>query len=183
MGNDSSLKPFFTFWYRPSASIRALVADHRGHGFAVVLAGVFGAIQGWRIHSSGDGNLGAILLAAFLGIFALYLFGWLVRNFGRWFKAEAEVRAVRTALGMSLLPWALSFGFLVVAILADSSGEQLAKFYPLFFAGFLYGYVLILLSISAVLGISVWRGFFCLIITFLVSLFPLTLIAQLISGI
>jgi hypothetical protein len=43
---------------------------------------------------------------------------------------------------------------------------------------FVYGYVIILLSLSAALRMSVLKTFLCLVVTIIVSLFPLTLLAQ-----
>jgi hypothetical protein len=56
---------------------------------------------------------------------------------------------------------------------------MIVSFAPVFFCVFFYGYVIILLSLSAALRLSVLKTFFCLAVTIIVSLFPLTLCAQL----
>jgi hypothetical protein len=76
------------------------------------------------------------------------------------------------------MPWLALFG--VLFWMRQSFGpEILQSYYWLFFVGFVYGYVVILMSLSAALRLSVLKTFFCLIITCIVSLFPLTLMLQL----
>ena len=81
------------------------------------------------------------------------------------------------------MPWLLLFLGLIFVLGRNADAEALASFYWLFFLGFLYGYVILLLSLAAALRLSVLKTFLCLIVTFLVSLFPLTLFVQLIASV
>ena len=111
----------------------------------------------------------------------MYLFGWLARNFGRWFGADTTQKETRTALGFGLLPWTLLSVVLSFMLAVQVDAEQIVRYAPFFFVIFVYGYVIILLSLSAALRLSVFKTFLCLVVTVLVSLFPLTLLAQLLA--
>lgn len=162
--------------------MQGLIKTGRGHRLALVVAMCFGFIQAGRIASAHPGAGAAHYMAGGLaGLAALYLFAWLLRNFGRWFGGQASQRELRVALGWGLLPWTLLFLALVFVLGSALDASALADYYWLFFLGFLYGYVILLLSLAAALRISVLKAFLCLIVTFLVSLFPLTLLIQVLS--
>jgi hypothetical protein len=171
---------FVTLWYKPASSMRVLLDAGQGHSAAVMVAAFFGAVQSipFSMRQESSGPL-FYLVGAAAGGCGLYLFGWLTRNFSRWFRAEAIQRDVRTALGLSLLPWTLLFLPLPFLRAAEMDAATIKLFYFVFFIGFVYGYVILLLSLSSALKISVLKTFLCLIVTILVSLFPLTLLAQL----
>ena len=103
---------------------------------------------------------------------------WLVRNFGRWFGATADLIDLRTALGLGLMPWTAVFCLLFIFIQSSQQVESVQGFFPLFFAGFIYGFVILLLCLRAVLELSVVKTFMCIVIAFAVSLFPFTFIIQ-----
>ena len=106
----------------------------------------------------------------------------MTRNFGRWFGAKAEQKDTRTALGFGLLPWTVLSVVISFMIGAQMDPEVIVSYAPLFFVVFVYGYVIILLGLSAALRISVLKTFLCLVVTVLVSLFPLTLLAQFLAN-
>jgi hypothetical protein len=168
-----------TIWYHPARTVRSLNDSGHGHGLALVVAALFGFIQASPLFlSQSEGGVEYFLAGAVFGLSGLYLFSWLMRNFGRWFGAQAQVREVRTGLGLSLMPWLVLFA--VLFWLRQTLGpEALEPFYWLFFLGFVYGYTIILLSLAAALRLSVLKTFLCLIVTFVVSLFPLTLMLRL----
>lgn len=159
--------------------MRGLAQSGRGHGLALVVAALFGFVQAIPMFfAEAGGEAQYFLFGAVFGLVGLYLFGWLLRNFGRWFGGQAAVREVRTSLGLSLMPWLLLF--VVLFWFRQSMGpDALASFYWVFFLGFLYGYTILLLSLAAALRLSVLKTFLCLVTTFIVSLFPLTLVLQL----
>jgi hypothetical protein len=175
--NKSSL---FTLWFKPVSSMRALLEAGQGHSAAVMIAAFFGAVQSARfsLAQAESGPL-SYVVGGLAGLSGLYLFGWLTRNFGRWFGAETTQRAARTALGLGLLPWTLLSMVLSFMLGAEVNPERIVSFAPVFFCVFFYGYVIILLSLSAALQLSVLKTFFCLAVTIIFSLFPLTLCAQL----
>lgn len=183
MASNSQLSVWLKIWYQPRVSTQALIDSGRGHGAALTIAVLFGAVQSLRFYISGMQGGGVLVLGGAAGAVGLFLFGWLLRNFGRWFKAEASVRAVRTVLGIGLLPWTLVFLGMAGVV---ASGRGVAGFewlmFSVFFAVFIYGYVILLLGLSTALKISVLKTFLCLVVTFLVSLFPLTLLGQIIFG-
>lgn len=166
-------------WYRPGPTMRSLAEAGRGHCPALVVATLFGFVQATPVFlSQTSGGVQSFAVGAAFGLGGLYLFAWLLRNFGRWFGAQAKVREVRTGLGLSLMPWLLLFA--VLFWLRQSLGaEALVQYYWLFFIGFIYGYTIMLLTLSAALRLSVIKTFLCLVVTFIVSLFPLTLLLQL----
>ena len=177
INNKSSL---LALWFKPASSMRALLDAGQGHSAAVMITAFFGAVQSGRF-SLAQAESGPLpfVVGALAGLCGLYLFGWLSRNFGRWFGAETTQRDVRTALGLGLLPWTLLSMVLSFMLGAEMNPEMIVSFAPVFFCVFFYGYVIILLSLSAALRLSVLKTFFCLAVTIIVSLFPLTLCAQL----
>jgi len=180
----ASVIRLFGMLYRPRQTVRELLEERRGHGVALVLAAGFGALQAVTRLTTADAGPPVLLLggSAAVGAGALFLFGWLLRNFGRWFGGEATLVEARTALGLGLFPWVLVFGTFAAALTASGDGEQWQAYFPVFFAGFLYGFMVLLLSVSAALRLGVLKAFLCLTVTFLVSLFPLTLVARLLFG-
>lgn len=159
--------------------MRTILDSGTGHSSAVMIAAFFGAVQSGQSARAAE-NIGPLpfVFGGLAGVIGLYLFGWLTRNFGRWFGAQAEQKDTRTALGFGLLPWTLLSVVLSFMIGAQIEVEVIASYAPVFFAVFVYGYVIILLSLSAALRLSVLKTFLCLIVTAVVSLFPLTLLAQ-----
>ncbi|MGJ8638112.1 MAG: YIP1 family protein [Opitutaceae bacterium] len=181
--SESTAQPYLLkFWYRPSVAIRGLLQAKQGHNLAVVSALIFGAMQALPVYLSREEVSPLILVfGAVVGLFGLYLFSWLLRNFGRWFGAQADLFEMRIALGWGLMPWALLFAVLGVVVSSGVSVEVQGIVKIVSFVGLLYGYVLILLSIAAALKLTVLKAFLCLIVTCVVSLFPLTLLAQLVA--
>lgn len=177
-------KPYVTgcFWYKPKQTMQGLIESGRGHGAALAVAIAFGLVQAVPFYLMPDSRgVPVLALGAFAGLVGLYFFAWLLRNFGRWFGGQASLREVRTALGCSLLPWLVLFAVLF-GLLQALDRQLVAQYYWIFFLGFLYGYVVILLGLSAALRLSVVKTFLCLIVTGLVSLFPLTLLLQILTG-
>jgi hypothetical protein len=169
------------FWYRPGAVVRALIDAGQGHGIALLVGGLFGFVQAIRVAMASENSvLGVLFAGAALGVLAIYLFSWLLRNFGRWFGAQAQVAEVRTALGLGLLPWTLLFAGFSLILNASSEAAEAVQWIPFLSVFFVYGYVILVLSLSAALRLSVLKTFLCLVVTFVVSLFPMTLVAQLV---
>ena len=160
--------------------MRALLDAGQGHSAAVMIAAFFGAVQSGR-SSLEQADVGPMpfVFGALAGLCGLYLFGWLTRNFGRWFGADTTQRDARTALGLGLLPWTLLSMVLSFMLGAEVNPEVIVNYALVFFCVFFYGYVIILLGLSAALRLSVLKTFLCLAVTIIVSLFPLTLLAQL----
>ena len=179
MSTKTTQNPLLTLWYQPTRSMRAILDGGQRHGSAVLIAAFFGAVQsGQSIRAQEEPGPLPFVLGAMAGVIGLYLFGWLSRNFGRWFGADATQKDTRTALGFGLLPWTLLSVVLSFMVGVQIEAEQIVSYAPLFFVVFVYGYVIILLSLSAALRLSVVKTFLCLVVTVLVSLFPLTLMAQ-----
>ena len=174
---------YITLWFKPASSMRVLLDAGQGHAGAVMVAAFFGAVQSipFGIRQESSGPL-FYLVGAAMGLCGLYLLGWLTRNFGRWFGAQVSQCDVRTSLGLSLLPWTLLFLPLPFLRGAEMDAATIKLFYCLFFIGFVYGYVILLLSLSAALKVSALKTFLCLLVTIVVSFFPLTLLAQLFAS-
>lgn len=163
--------------------MQGLIEAKRGHGAAMIVSTLFGVAQIWpmAVAEPARQQINLYATGASTGLFAFFLFGWLLRNFGRWFGGQAEVREVRTAFGLGLLPWFVLFVILGAVIQGSADSPEIAGFFWVFFVGLIYGYTILLLSLSAALRLSVWKAFFCLVVTIIVSIFPLTLILQLLA--
>lgn len=179
------LKSFLlTFWYRPSYSMHMILDSKSGHTTAMAVAAIFGTIQFSRLPSMTSENRAICLAACGLGgITGLFLFGWLIRNFGRWFGAETQLRAVRTALGLGLIPWTIIFGTMWLMLNSGVDPELiLNQHFPIILVAYIYGFCVLLFSLKAALRLGVMKTFLCLVVTLLFSFFPLTLLAQFLSG-
>jgi hypothetical protein len=178
-------KPYFLkFWYRPAAVVCSLVEAQRGQGGAVLIGVMFGLVQSLRVYLASEvPTVTTLLTGALGGALGVALFGWLLRNFSRWFGGQTTLKNARTGLGFGLLPWTILFTvFLLISELSQSL-EVVGNYFPLFFLFFIYGYYVLLMSLSAALNLSVLKTFLCLVVTVIVSLFPLTLVMQLTLGI
>ena len=171
----------FTLWYKPGKTMQGLIENGRGHRAALIVAIVFGMIQALPVYYS-EASLGltAFLIGGALGFFGLYFFAWLLRNFGRWFGAQANSREVRTGLGLALLPWLLCFSILFL-FRQNFVSSVVGQYFWLFFILIVYGYIVLLLSLTAVLRLTPLKTFLCLLITIIFSLFPLILLFQLLA--
>ena len=163
--------------------MQGLIESRQGHGFAICVALIFGGTQAGRYYVSAENaGTGIFLVGGLAGLLALYLFAWLLRNFGRWFGGQASLREVRVGFGWGLMPWTLLFLFLTAALAVSGDPAFLANFYWIFFIGFIYGYAVLLSSLSVALRLSIWKTFFCLVVAVLVSVFPLTWFLQTLSA-
>lgn len=168
------------FWYRPAAVLAALLRAQKGQRGALLVGAVFGLVQVLPLYLKSEAASGWILPGGLLlGLCAIYFFAWLLRNFARWFGGQAALREVRTGLGLGLLPWTLLFVALTPLTGGLNAERVWTQLYWLIFAVFVYGYVVLLLSLSTALRLSPVKTFFCLVVTGLVSIFPLSLLAQL----
>ncbi|MEM1222532.1 MAG: hypothetical protein AAGH40_07185 [Verrucomicrobiota bacterium] len=175
--------PAITLWYKPALTMQVLIKSGQGHGWAVFFAALFGIVQSWRFYvASEEASVLIFALGGALGVIGLFFFGWLLRNFSRWFGASPLLKSVRTALGLSLLPWTVMFAILIGLIGNQNDAGAVAGLFPVFFFVFVYGYVILLLSLAAVFDISILKTFLCLVVTMLVSFFPITLVLQLLLG-
>jgi len=174
--------PLFTLWYKPGQTLQGLIAAGKGAGAAMLIAFCFGLVLVWpRYATLSAAGPGLLLLGGSAALAGLFLFSWLLRNFSRWFGAPtARLVELRTALGWGLLPWTVLPGFLLLCI--TTQGVDDSRMFPFFFAGFLYGFVILLTVLSTALRLSMMQTFFCLILTSLVSIFPLTFLLQLLFG-
>ena len=172
-----------TLWYKPARTLQGLIQSGRGDTAALGITALFGLVQSFAVYRADpEAGPAVLLLGPLVALGLLFLFAWLLRNFGRWFGAAAQVPHLRLALGWGLLPWLLAFGLLAVMSGRIDDPEALAGLFRYFFIPFLYGYVVLLLCLQVALQISFLKTFLCLLVTCLVSLFPLTLLAQLLLG-
>ena len=174
--------PFIlTLWYKPATTMQGLIAEGKGHGAAVAIAAIFGVLQmGPVFVRAGEGaTFGPYALGgAVAGVVGLFFIGLLARNFARWFGGGGALQAVRTALGLGLLPWMLVSAGLFYLLFSGVDAHAVRPYLPFLTVGFLYGYVILLLAMTAALGLSALRTFGTLVITFLVAFSLISLIAQ-----
>lgn len=181
MTESNSSSPWLTLWYKPGRTLQGLIDSGKGQREALGFSLFFGLVNVWPAYSAKqDASAGVLLAGGLAGVAGLFFFSWLLRNFSRWFGGASSLAEVRTALGWGLLPWALTLGILLLGITAMSAAP--GQMFPLFFIGLVYGFVILLSALSAALRLSLMKTFFCLLLAFLVSIFPLTLILQLLFG-
>ena len=168
------------FWYRPVSSMRQLLDLQQGHSLALVVAALFGMVHFSRLFAGTfEISMRYFAFHGLAGIVCLFLFGWLIRNLSRWFSVEAKQREVRTALGLGILPWTILFAILLLMLNLGLDPEFIVtKYFPVFLGAFVYGFCILLLSLTAALRLSVIKTFLCTVVTILFILFPLTLLAQ-----
>ena len=170
-------------WYKPHTTMQGLIAERKGHTAAVVVAALFGIAQSGRVCVGMEqASPMAIVAGPLAGVAVLYLTGMLARNFSRWFGGGGELKAARTALGLSMLPWTLLSLVLFVALIRLEDISAAKSLIYFLFIGFIYGYVILLQAMSAALGLTVLRTFACLVLTFLVAVALLSFVAQILLG-
>lgn len=178
--------PFYllTLWYKPGSTMRGVIASGKGHGVAVTVAALFGVFQMAPIYvRAGAESFGPFAFSgAVAGLVCLYFMAMLARNFARWFGGGGELQQVRVALGIALSPWTLVFAALAVVLLGSSDAEAAAGVFPVFAIGFIYGWVILLLSMSTALGITPLRTFGVLALTFVVAFFFISFVATAVLG-
>ena len=164
--------------------MQQLIKKDRGHFTSILLAVSFGIVQAGRYYFFGvDVGKECFLYGAILGWSGLYFFAWLLRNFGRWFGGRASQKDVRIALGWGISPWLLLFIALVFVLGLVEDSRLLANYYWIFFLGFIYGYCILLYTLSTALSISTLKTFLCFSVTFVVCVFPLSLLIQVLASI
>jgi hypothetical protein len=100
----------------------------------------------------------------------------LTRNFSRWFGGRSDCRLVRVGIGLAFLPWTVLSGCLLYLLLKGSSAALIQSIQPLLMAGLVYGFALLLLSVSVALGISALRTFASLMLAGAVAFFSITFV-------
>jgi hypothetical protein len=181
MSEDLDAHYLITIWYKPGSTLRSLLGSGGGHAVACGIAGLLGVFVSYRLSSATTSDASGLfiyLVGLLVGIAGLYFFAMLVRNFGRWFGGQSSLRFVRTAIGLGLLPWMLLSGVLSVALFSGMEASSISALSPVFFALFLYGYVLLLLTAMAVLGLGALRTTLVLALSLVVAFFLVTTVAQ-----
>ena len=180
MSNSNSKSFLLTFWYRPAYSMQRLLDARKGHIIALIIAAILGSTQFGRLRPEKfEAPLLHLTLCGLCGIVSLFLLGWLVRNFGRWFGAETEPVRVRTALGFGVLPWTILFAVLSLMLSYGLDPNLIAgEYFPILLGAFIYGFCILLLSLTVGLRIGIVKTFLCIVVTFLFGLFPLMLLMQ-----
>lgn len=178
----NSLHPLLTLWYQPGRTVERVTSAGQGHGLAVVIAAMFGVtVAGSVFARLEDLAFGPFaLVGAILGTVFLYFVAMLARNFSRWFGGSAELKPVRTALGLALLPWTLLSVWLLGVLLSGQDASQAQVLFPVYMGLFIYGYVILLLSMTAALKVTVLKTFGTLAITAVIAFFTLNLVASLV---
>lgn len=176
---DCRIKSLLTYWISPTKSARVFLEEDFGHKFALIITCYFGIVQILPLYSRTQSYGTLVLIGGIFGaLFCLYFISLFLRVVARLFKSNPSPRGLRIVIGLSLLPWALIFRW---AWYMSNGGEQAAQiqhYFPELFCGLIYGYVILLSGLTVALSLNYWKTFFCLTITFIGSLFPLTLLAQ-----
>lgn len=182
MSTDRKTQSYLlNIWYRPRQTIQNLIADDDsgGHCTALCIAAIFGFFVGMRFNfDSTSPSFTNLVLGALCGLGGLYVLALLLRNFSRLFGGVALCRQVRIALGLACLPWTLLLGVLLVLLFTEVDVVVAQSVAPLFFAVFIYGYVIILMALMTALGTSALRTFVCLCLAILVAFFSITLLLR-----
>ncbi len=171
-----------TIWYKPVSTMRSLLASGGGHGVACGIAGLLGVFLAYRLSSGSVSEIPGLFAYPFGlvgGIAGLYFFAMLVRNFGRWFGGQSNLRFVRTAMGLGLLPWMLLAGLLSATLFSSMEASSVSVLLPAFFVLFLYGYVLLLIVAMNALGLGALQTTLVLALSMVVTFFLVNTVAQL----
>jgi hypothetical protein len=149
------------------------------HNLAVAMTVLFALVQVYPRAVHADNFIVSLLLAAFFGVVLLYGYGFLVRNFSRWMGGHAPLSAIRTAIGLGLAPWTVLFAVALIFQSSLQAAESMSWVLSGLFAGFVYGFVCLLLFLADVLKLSYLRTLAVMVIAFLVALFPSIALLQL----
>lgn len=183
MSNPDFKSFLLTFWYRPAYSMRHLLEAYKGHVFALIVSAILGVTQFGRlipIKTKSEELPLYLALCGACGIAGLFLFAWVVRNFGRWFGSEAELYRVRTALGFGVLPWTILFTVLSLLLSYGLDPKLVAKqYFPFLLGAFVYGFCVLILSLTAGLRLGIIKTFLCIVVTVLFGVIPLAFLVQL----
>jgi uncharacterized membrane protein YdcZ (DUF606 family) len=78
------------------------------------------------------------------------------------------------------MPWLLCF--LVLFLFRQNFGSSaVGQYFWLFFIPLVYGYIVLILSLTAALRLAPLKTFLCLVLTIIFSLFPLILLFQVLA--
>jgi hypothetical protein len=195
-------KPWLSIWIRPRTTIRAII-DSNPNRFIILLALFMGMNQGLNRVSSikfwDDSNISinlptiiiiSLIIGAIGGIVSLYFFGALYRWVGSLFGGRANSSQVRAAFAWASIPSTLAI-LLWIPNLALYGGDMFTDTTPLINSNpipflclstidwilYLWSLVLIILCISEVHRISIWRS----IITFVTPALILLIFGYVIS--
>ena len=162
--------------------MRHLLEAHKGHLVALIVSAILGITQFSRLipaKTKSEELLLYLALCGVCGIAVLFLLALLMRNFGRWFGSEAELYRVRTALGFGVLPWTILFTVLSFLLNYGLDPNLVAKqYFPIVLGAFVYGFCVLLLSLTAGLRLGIIKTFLCIVITISFCVVPLTFLVQ-----
>jgi hypothetical protein len=123
-----------------------------------------------------------VIIGGILGLGIFYIFALALKTFGRWFGAQVESKAVRTALGVGIIPWTVLFLIFFVSITLVDPRLILSQFFPFFFVGFIYGFTILLIALSKTLKIGFLKTFLLFILAYATTFFPLLTLVRLYFG-
>ena len=180
---------YLQIFYKPGSCIENLMNSERAHSIAQLVVFLFSAIQSlpyWMAQVVGTENVPAsntipfkVIAGGLIGLGVFYLFAFFLRNFGRWFGAQASVKAIRTGLGIALIPWTVLFALFFLALGAFGPKGVFQQF-PLFFMGFIYGFTIVMIAMSKVFKVGALKSFLILLFTFFVTLWPMNQIFKMV---
>tara|TARA_B100001769_G_scaffold250899_1_gene224179 strand:- start:192 stop:755 length:564 start_codon:yes stop_codon:yes gene_type:complete len=182
---------YIQIFYKPGIFVEEMIQDPSAHKKALSIAFLFSCLQSFPFlmqgvshsanESNSDGFIGLkVLIGGCIGLGIFYLYSILLRNFARVLRTEAELNKIRTALGLALLPWTVLF-FVFFMLMAIVGPSVVYNLFPIFFFGIIYGYTVLLISVSRTLKIGSLKAFFLLTFTKIVILFPVIFLFQKIS--
>jgi hypothetical protein len=188
---------YLQIFYRPGLFIEEIVHQAKTHTFALRVAFLFSALQSIPIimskglidpESGAEGISGGgfiplkVIIGGILGLGIFYIFALALKTFGRWFGAKVESKAVRTALGVGIIPWTVLFLIFFVSITLVDPRLILSQFFPFFFVGFIYGFTILLIALSKTLKIGFLKTFLLFILAYATTFFPLLTLVRLYFG-
>ena len=188
---------YLQIFYRPGLFIEEIVHQAKTHTFALRVAFLFSALQSIPIimstglidpESGAEGISGGgfiplkVIIGGILGLGIFYIFALALKTFGRWFGAKVESKAVRTALGVGIIPWTVLFLIFFVSITLVDPRLILSQFFPFFFVCFIYGFTILLIALSKTLKIGFLKTFLLFILAYATTFFPLLTLVRLYFG-
>lgn len=120
------------------------------------------------------------LLGIGLGIFHLYLGGWLYQLTGSWLGGKGTFKQLKAAVGWSFYPLAVAAALNLVTLFIPTTNSLLyVPFALLYLVVAVWSFIILFNLIAAAHQFSAWKGFFTLLIGVFLLLVALALIALL----
>jgi hypothetical protein len=199
----NQFRPFFQMWIKPKDTMERIFAGEtrKENGMIkrlAMLAGIAEILTRFHVQDAGnDYSLTTIILIALffgpiLGIFLLYIMGWLVQFTGKWIGGIEERSEIRKAIAWANIPIAWSLIVWCIAIILFGREYFMGDIAAIEFSSFKINMYYILLFIDIIIycwfiyiivkclavaqKFSAWKSLLNLILASLLPMTPIILL-------